>query len=75
MRELQQQLTNALLMIVTVAAVVAAAINFQLTAGTDFHAPAELTRPRSRKLIDWGFASDVGGVICQMWTMGFRRTN
>ena len=51
-----------------------AAINFQLTAGTDFHAPAELTRPRSRKLIDWGFASDVCGVICQMWTMGFRRT-
>ena len=29
MRELRQQLTNALLMIVTVAAVVAAAINFQ----------------------------------------------
>jgi hypothetical protein len=37
MRELRQQLTNALLMIVTVAAVVAAAINFQQQ--SKFHMP------------------------------------
>ena len=37
MRELRQQLTNALLMIVTVAVVVAAAINFQQQ--SKFHAP------------------------------------
>ena len=48
-----------------------AAINFQRTAGTDFHAPAELTRPRSRKLLDWDFASDVGGVILPDVDYGF----
>ena len=37
MRELRQQLTNALLMIVTVAVVVAAAINFQQQ--SKFHTP------------------------------------
>src|SRR5882724_5381551 len=37
MRELRQQLTNALLMIITVAAVVAAAINFQQQ--SKFHMP------------------------------------
>ena len=37
MRELRQQLTNALLMIVTVAAVIAAAINFQQQ--SKFHLP------------------------------------
>jgi hypothetical protein len=36
-----------------------AAINFQLTAGTDFHAPAELTRPRSR---NWST-----GALLTMW--------
>jgi hypothetical protein len=48
-----------------------AAINFQLTAGTEFPRTCGVNKAKEPKLVDWGFASDVGGVICQVWTMVF----
>src|SRR5262245_20928932 len=50
MRELRQQLTNALLMIVTVAAVVAAAINFQQQ--SKFHMPDDGITWADRLVLD-----------------------
>ena len=43
-----------------------AAINFQLTAGTDFPRTCGVNKAKEPKLVDWGSASDVGGVICQI---------